>query len=346
MEYSIDPDIVEGYLGEAERRLSQLETQSGLDEWFRDNIGKGGKLYQWRRSIGSAPAASRGPLGQLINGAAARLDQAFKSRQEVLARARIQREIMASGVDVSLPPALRRRGGLHPVTTVLNEICDLFISLGFTQFESPEVETDAFNFQLLNMPEHHPARDMQDTFYVSPDVVLRTHTSPGQIHAMRQHAPHPCRVILPGRCFRNEDVTPRSEMQFHQVEGLVVGPTVRFSDLKGLLLTFARRFYGEGQKIRMRGSYFPFTEPSVEVDIRCTLCQGAGCRICKDSGWLEVLGAGLVHPDVLRNGGYDPDKVRGIAFGMGVERAVLLRHQISDIRLLFQNDLRFLEQLS
>jgi phenylalanyl-tRNA synthetase alpha chain len=337
---------IDDYVRAQAARLATLHERAELEGWHRANLGKDGVLSGWKRLVGSAPPEARGALGRAVNAAWASLSQSFESRQTQVAEQSMDREISASGIDVTLPSAARRRGGLHPVTTVMNEICDLFISMGFTQFESPEVETDELNFQLLNMPTHHPARDMQDTFYVSSDVVLRTHTSPGQIHAMRSYAPGPCRVILPGRCFRNEDVTPRSEMQFHQIEGLVVGPTVRFSDLKGLLLTFVKRFYGEDQEIRMRGSYFPFTEPSVEVDIRCTLCHGRGCRICKDSGWLEVLGAGLVHPEVLRNGGYEPAQVRGIAFGMGVERAVLLRHQISDIRLLFQNDLRFLEQLS
>jgi phenylalanyl-tRNA synthetase alpha chain len=341
-----EPSDVEAYVREQVARLSELRTQPELEDWFRGNLGKDGVLFRWKRSVGTAPVERRAALGRLVNGASDRLAEEFEARQEAIEQERIDRDVAASAIDVTLPPARRRRGGLHPVTAVLNEICELFISLGFTQFESEEVESDELNFQLLNMPKNHPARTMQDTFYVSSDVVLRTHTSPGQIHAMRAHAPQPCRVVLPGRCFRNEDITPRSEVQFHQIEGLVVGPTVRFSDLKGLLLNFARRFYGEDQEIRMRGSYFPFTEPSVEVDIRCTLCLGAGCRICKNSGWLELLGAGLVHPQVLRNGGYDPGEVRGIAFGMGVERAVLLRHQISDIRLLFQNDLRFLEQLS
>jgi phenylalanyl-tRNA synthetase alpha chain len=337
---------VEKYVTAQFERLDRLDDLSELELWYRDNLGKSGAVFLWKRQVGSAPKESRKALGQLLNSAWNRMLDAFKRKQDDAELARIRREMAISGLDVTLPPASRRLGGYHPVTSVLNEICDIFIGFGFTQFESQEVETDEFNFQLLNMPQHHPARDMQDTFYVGPDVVLRTHTSPGQIHAMRRYAPEPCKVVLPGRCFRNEDVTPRSEMQFHQIEGLIVGPTIRFSDLKGVLLNFARRFYGEDQKIRMRGSYFPFTEPSVEVDILCTLCHGAGCRICKQSGWLEVLGAGLVHRDVLRNGGYDPDSVRGVAFGMGVERAVLLRNQINDIRQLFQNDFRFLEQIS
>jgi phenylalanyl-tRNA synthetase alpha chain len=232
------------------------------------------------------------------------------------------------------------------VTLALREVVGVFEQMGFVVYESPHVELDELNFELLNMPPDHPARDMQDTFYVSDDVVLRTHTSAGQVRAMRQLCPGPVRVILPGLCYRHENITPRSEIQFHQIEGLLVGPEVRLSDLKGVLLKFARALFGPNQAIRMRGSYFPFTEPSCEVDIRCTLCDGKGCRVCKQSGWLELLGAGLVHPVVLRNGGYDPTKVRGIAFGMGIERLVLLRHGIDDIRLIFQNDLRFLRQFA
>ncbi len=211
-------------------------------------------------------------------------------------------------------------------------------------FDSPHVESDENNFQHLNMPPDHPARDMQDTFFVEGGGVMRTHTSPGQIRAMQAFKPEPLRVIVPGLCYRYEDINPRKDIQFHQVEGLMIGPSVRLSDLKGLLLTFARRIFGPDQAIRTRGSYFPFTEPSLEVDIRCTLCQGKGCRVCKMSGWLELLGAGLMHPHVLRAGGYDPDKVQGVAFGLGVARILLLRHQLDDIRSLFQNDLRLLEQ--
>jgi phenylalanyl-tRNA synthetase alpha chain len=252
---------------------------------------------------------------------------------------------------VTEPPRRRRRGTVHPVTAFLEETIAVFASMGFSVFDSPQVELDDVNFTLLNMAPHHPARDMQDTFYVrslhgagDEELVLRTHTSPGQIRAMRAVAPAPLRVVVPGRCYRNEDVTPRSEMQFHQVEGLMLGPDVRLADLKGLLLAYARHVYGPDQEVRMRASYFPFTEPSVEVDIRCTICGGNGCRVCKHTGWLEMLGGGLVHPVVLHNGGYDPDEVQGIAWGMGIERPLLLRHQISDIRQFFRNDLRFLGQ--
>jgi phenylalanyl-tRNA synthetase alpha chain len=219
--------------------------------------------------------------------------------------------------------------------------------MGFQVYDAPEVETDEYNFGLLNFLPGHPAREMQDTFFTTnPDVILRTHTSPGQIHAMRQFAPEPIRVILPGKCWRNEDVTARSEMMFYQVEGLAVGRNITFSDLKGVLLNFANQMYGEGRRIRFRKSYFPFTEPSVEVDVDCIFCNSKGCRICKHQGWLELLGAGMVHPVVLKNGGYDPAVFSGFAFGMGIERQAMQKRSIDDIRYFYDNDARFLERVS
>ena len=217
--------------------------------------------------------------------------------------------------------------------------------MGFQVYRSREVETDEYNFELLNFPKHHPARDMQDTYYTTkPGVILRTHTSPGQIHAMREYAPDPIRVILPGMCYRYEQVTTRAEMQFTQVEGLAVGQNITFGDLKGTLTDFARRFFGQSVRSRFRASYFPFTEPSAEMDIECFVCSGDGCPVCKHTGWLEILGRGMVHPTVLRNGGYDPEEFSGFAFGMGPERLTMLRHGITDIRYFWRNDLRFLEQ--
>jgi len=236
-------------------------------------------------------------------------------------------------------------GGLHPTTQALREITNIFQQMGFQVYDAPEVETDDYNFTLLNFPPGHPAREMQDTFFTTDsDVVLRTHTSPGQIHALREYAPEPVRVILPGKCFRNEDVTSRSEMMFYQVEGLAVGRNITFSDLKGVLQNYANQMYGEGRQIRFRKSYFPFTEPSVEVDVDCILCNGDGCRVCKYSGWLEILGAGMVHPVVLQNGGYDPAEFSGFAFGMGIERQVMQKRSVDDIRYFYDNDIRFLER--
>ncbi|MFZ1403349.1 MAG: phenylalanine--tRNA ligase subunit alpha, partial [Anaerolineae bacterium] len=240
------------------------------------------------------------------------------------------------------PPSL---GRIHPSNAVLRRIYAIFGQMGFQVYDAPDVELDEINFQLLNIPPDHPARDMQDTFYTKdPAVLLRTHTSPGQIRAMRQFAPAPLRVILPGKCFRYEPVTARSEFMFHQVEGLAVGKGITMADLKGTLQEFANQLYGEGRQLRFRCSYFPFVEPGVEVDMDCILCGGRGCRLCKYSGWLEISGAGMVHPVVLRNGGYDPAIYTGFAFGMGPERITMLKHSIDDIRYFFSNDVRFLEQ--
>ncbi|MGH3866618.1 MAG: phenylalanine--tRNA ligase subunit alpha [Pseudonocardiaceae bacterium] len=329
-----------------ERALGELQAAGTVDDlaaWRRQNTGRSGEIARWRQSIGRVDPADRPELGRLVNEAWEALNEAFDRRSE-----EVQADESASSkdaVDVTLPPRRRHRGRAHPVMSMLQEIIGVFEKMGFTVFESPHVELDAYNFELLNMPPQHPARDMQDTFYVTPQVVLRTHTSAGQIRAMRAHAPEPLRVVIPGLCYRNEDVTPRSELQFFQVEGLMVGDNVRLSDLKGILLAYARHVYGSDE-VRMRASYFPFTEPSVEIDIKCTPCHGAGCRVCKHTGWLELLGGGVVHPTVLRNGGYDPDKVSGIAWGMGVERQLLLRHEINDIRLFYRGDLRFLNHFS
>jgi phenylalanyl-tRNA synthetase alpha chain len=235
-------------------------------------------------------------------------------------------------------------GRLHLSTQVLRQIYDIFAEMGFQVYRSRDVETDAYNFELLNIPKHHPARDMQDTFYIEGERLLRTHTSPGQIHAMREYYPEPIRVILPGMCYRYEQITARSEIMFHQVEGLAVGYSITMADLKGTLVNFAHRMFGEEYAVRFRASYFPFTEPSAEMDIECIICDGEGCPVCKRTGWLEILGSGMVHPQVLRNGGYDPDVYSGFAFGMGPERIAMLKHSIDDIRYFWNNDLRFLEQ--
>ncbi len=246
---------------------------------------------------------------------------------------------------MTLPGRPARRGRLHISTQTLRTIYAIFADLGFQVYRSPEVEDDETNFGLLNMPPHHPARDMWDTFHTTkPGVLLRTHTSPGQIHVMRELCPKPIRVILPGMCYRYEAITTRSEIMFHQVEGLAVGERVTMADLKGTLIAFARRLFGEQRKVRIRSSYFPFTEPSIEVDMDCIVCAGEGCGLCKKSGWLEILGAGMVHPVVLRNGGYDPARFSGFAFGMGPERIAMLSYAIDDIRQFWANDLRFLRQ--
>ncbi|MFM8321767.1 MAG: phenylalanine--tRNA ligase subunit alpha, partial [Chloroflexota bacterium] len=248
-------------------------------------------------------------------------------------------------LDVTLPGRAPVRGRLHPITATLRQIYRVFGDMGFQVYRSREVETDEYNFELLNIPKHHPARDMWDTFHVTtPGVVLRTHTSPGQIHVMREYCPQPVRVILPGMCYRYEQISARKETQFNQIEGLAIGEDITMGDLKGTLTDFARRMFGQDVRTRFRASHFPFTEPSAEMDVECFLCGGQGCGVCSGSGWLEILGCGMVHPVVLRNGGYDPDKFMGYAFGLGPERITMLRHKVEDIRYLWQNDLRFLEQ--
>jgi phenylalanyl-tRNA synthetase alpha chain len=238
-----------------------------------------------------------------------------------------------------------RRGRIHIANQNLRQICAIWADMGFQIYRSREVETDDYNFELLNMPQHHPARDMWDTFFTTtPGVILRTHTSPGQIHAMREYCPNPIRVVLPGMVYRYEQITARSEIQFNQVEGLAVGKGIRFTDLKGTLTDFARRMFGANVHTRFRADHFPFTEPSAEMDVECFVCGGRGCAVCKHSGWLEILGCGMVHPTVLENGGYDPKVYSGFAFGMGPERIAMLKYKIEDIRYFWANDLRFLEQ--
>ena len=340
----VNEQALADYLQAAAQTLEAVSETTELAAWHQTHLSRHGELNQFKRHIGQLPEDARRAFGASVNQAATHLTNLFKQQSDGVKLTELQNRLRSEKTDVTLPVSPKPLGRYHPITQALREIGDIFNGMGFSIFESPHVELDETCFQLLNIPKHHPARDMTDTFYVSEDVVIRPHTSPGQIRVMQASAPEPVQVILPGTCYRHEDVTPRSEIQFHQVELLLVGELVCFSDLKGILLRFARSFFGDDQAIRLRGSYFPFTEPSVEVDIKCTLCQGRGCRVCKSTGWLELLGAGMVHPTVLRNGGYDPDKVQGIAAGMGIERIVMLRYYIDDIRHFFANDLRFLSQ--
>jgi phenylalanyl-tRNA synthetase alpha chain len=280
-----------------------------------------------------------------VNEVKGALEAAHEAKVEALKQAAQARSRLADQVDVTLPGRPVRPGRLHPATQTLREIYRILAEMGFQVYRSYDVETDDFNFTLLNMPPHHPARDMWDTYYtLTPGLLLRTHTSPGQIRAMRDYCPEPIRVILPGMCYRYEQVSARSELMFNQVEGLAVGRHITMADLKGTIVDFARRMFGEGRKVRFRTSHFPFTEPSAEVDMDCILCEGKGCRVCKYTGWLEIMGSGMVHPVVLHNGGYDPNVYSGFAFGMGPERIAMLKHGIEDIRYFWGNDLRFLEQ--
>jgi phenylalanyl-tRNA synthetase alpha chain len=317
---------------------------TALDTWRIAYLGRRGALTQVMRGIGQLPAAQRPQVGQVSNEVKTALEEAFEARVATLKQAQLASTLAQQRIDVTLPGVPVSLGQVHPSTQTLREIAAIFSDMGFQIFDSREIESDLYNFALLNMPPYHPARDMWDTFYINERVVLRTHTSPGQIRAMQAYHPEPIRVILPGMCYRYEAITARSEIMFHQVEGLAVGTNITMADLKGVLVTFARRMFGEDRQVRFRCSHFPFTEPSVEVDMDCLVCGGKGCAICKYSGWLEILGAGMVHPQVLRNGGYDPEVFSGLAFGMGPERITMLKYGIDDIRYFFSNDLRFLEQ--
>ncbi|MGB9722644.1 MAG: phenylalanine--tRNA ligase subunit alpha [Chloroflexia bacterium] len=330
---------------EALLRLEQAGTLEALEEWQRAYLGKKGRLSEILRRLGTLPAEERPAAGRAANELRAELEAAGEEKARLLRQEALQRAFQAERVDITLPGRPPTVGHLHISTRVLRQIYAIFAEMGFQVFDSPDVETDERNFQLLNIPPHHPARDMWSTFYTTrPGILLRTHTSPGQIWAMRTYCPEPIRVILPGKCYRYEQVTARSESMFHQVEGLAIGEQITMADLKGVITEFTRRMFGPERRVRFRCSYFPFTEPSVEVDMDCILCGGQGCRVCKHSGWVEIMGAGMVHPVVLRNGGYDPDRVSGFAFGMGPERIAMLKYRIDDIRWFFSGDLRFLRQ--
>jgi len=329
----------------ARSTLEEISDEGVLAEWRSDYLGRRGQVTEAVKALRTLPAEERPEYGRRVNEIKRALEAAYERKVGELQQAEESRSQSGGRIDVSLPGRPPRTGRLHPITRTLREIYAVFAEMGFQVYRSRDVETDEMNFTLLNMPPHHPARDMWDTFYTTTEgVILRTHTSPGQIRAMREYYPEPIRVILPGRCYRYEQVTARSEMMFNQVEGLAVGTNITMADLKGTIVDFARRIFGEGRQVRFRASYFPFTEPSAEADMDCILCEGKGCRVCKYTGWVEILGCGMVHPVVLRNGGYDPAVYSGFAFGMGPERIAMLKHRIEDIRYFWGNDLRFLEQ--
>ncbi len=333
---------VDAIVREARDAIATARTAADLADLRVRFLGRQGRLTQLLRSLGTLPAAERPLVGAAANEAKRELETLIDARltdaQETERRARRERE----RPDLTLPGRRPPRGSLHPLTLVHDEIVSIFAGLGFSVAEGPEIETDWYNFEALNLPPEHPARDMQDTFYLSDSLLLRTQTSPVQIHVMEAQRP-PVRIIVPGKVYRRDNDITHSPM-FHQVEGLAVDRNITMADLKGTLELFAREMFGPHSTIRFRPSFFPFTEPSAEVDVRCFLCAGAGCRVCAQSGWLEILGSGMVHPQVLRNVGYDPEEVTGWAFGMGIERIAMLKYGVDDIRLFFENDIRFLRQ--
>jgi phenylalanyl-tRNA synthetase alpha chain len=328
--------------------LDGLSARDGLQEWERHYLGKKGAVTAALQAMREMPKEERAAFGKRINEVKDALTAALSEREEALRQDELARSLEEGAIDVTLPGRRLPTGGLHPATQTLRHIYAIWADMGFQVYRSRDVEDDDTNFTLLNMPPYHPARDMWDTFHTTtPGVILRTHTSPGQIRAMREYGDHgmqPIRVILPGMCYRYEQISARKEIQFNQVEGLAIGHNIRLTDLKGTLAEFARRIFGPDKHVRFRGSYFPFTEPSMEVDVECALCNGRGCPVCKYSGWIEIAGSGMVHPVVMQNGGYDPTEWSGFAFGMGPERVTMIIHGIQDIRYFWQNDLRFLEQ--
>jgi len=331
-------EILEGVRG----GLAEARTTAELEALRVKYLGRQGLLTKLLRSIPSLPPDERPELGRQANQAKAEIEALLGARLEAVKRAEREQERAGRRLDLTLPGRRPPLGTVHPLTQVQDEIIEIFLGLGFAVAEGPEVESDSYNFEALNIPKDHPARDMQDTFYLSDEVLLRTHTSPVQIRVMKAQRP-PVRVICPGKAYRRDADITHSPM-FHQVEGLAVDRDISMGDLKGTLELFAREMFSPETRIRFRPSFFPFTEPSAEMDVLCFLCGGAGCRVCKASGWLEILGAGMVHPQVFRHVGYDPEEVTGWAFGMGVERIAMLKYGIDDIRLFFENDLRFLQQ--
>lgn len=330
--------------------LTRVRDSAELQSWRVAYLGKKGQLTDVLREVGRLAAEERPLAGQAANRLKAELEGALEAREEELRARELQRALEAERVDVTLPGRPPSLGLPHPTTQTVNRIVSIFASMGYQVVEGPEVELDYYNFEALNIPPDHPARDMWDTFYIrqggeGPDVLLRTHTSPMQVRVMEGTKP-PVRVVVPGRCYRYEAQDASHESMFFQIEGLAVDEGITMADLKGTLAAFARQMYGPEVKVRFRCDYFPFVEPGAEMSVSCVICRGVGCRVCKGTGWLEILGAGMVHPRVLAGVGYDPERYTGFAFGMGPERIAMLGYGIDDIRLFFGNDLRFLRQFA
>lgn len=322
--------------------VQQATDVNALEQLRVQYLGKKGELTQVMKTLGRIPAEERPKAGAMVNDAKERVQSVLNTRKTEMLTAALNAQLAAERVDVTLPGRGQTSGGLHPVTRTIERIEEFFSRVGYSVAEGPEVEDDYHNFEALNIPSHHPARAMHDTFYFNANTLLRTHTSPVQVRTMESQKP-PLRIICPGRVYRCDSDLTHSPM-FHQVEGLLVDRRVSFADLRGTIAEFLQVFFEKDLKVRFRPSFFPFTEPSAEVDIQCVMCSGSGCRVCKQTGWLEVMGCGMVHPKVFRSVGIDPEQYQGFAFGMGVERLAMLRYGVNDLRLFFDNDLRFLAQ--
>jgi len=323
--------------------LKNISTQAELEAFRVNFLGKKGKLTDILRGMGGLSAEERPIIGQLANEVRSFIEGEIDSLSVSLEKLELEKKLSEEKIDVTMPGIHRAIGKKHPLTTVLDELKDIFIGMGFEIAEGPEIELDYYNFEALNIPPNHPARDTQDTFYITENILLRTQTSPVQIRTMEKQKP-PIRILAPGRVFRSDAVDATHSPVFHQIEGLVVDKGVTMGDLKGTLEVFCKKLYGDDTSVRFRPHHFPFTEPSAELDISCPACNGKGCRVCKGEGWIEILGAGMVHPKVLKNCGIDPEIYSGFAFGIGLERIVMRRFDIDDLRSFFENDLRFLKQ--
>ncbi len=333
---------LEAMLTAAKQALADAVDETALQDVRVQFLGKKGELTAIMKGMGGLSAEERPVVGAIANRVKDELSEAFDQRLAVLKQQAIAQKLANEKIDVSLPGRRGLTGSKHPVTLVTEELIEIFSSLGFCVAEGPEVEQDFYNFEALNIPKDHPARDMQDTFYIDDEVVLRTHTSPVQIRSMLKQEP-PVRVIAPGTVYRRDSDITHSPM-FHQIEGFMVDENITFGDLKGILTTFIQECFGKSVGVRFRPSFFPFTEPSAEVDIQCVICGGKGCRVCKNSGWLEILGSGMIDPEVFKSVNYDSERYSGFAFGMGLERIAMLKYGVNDLRLFFENDVRFLRQ--
>jgi phenylalanyl-tRNA synthetase alpha chain len=335
---------VDKLITDAKTEIEGVESSKELEAIRVKYMGKKGKITALLKSLGELPDEERPAAGEAVNKGRKQLEETLKTSRETVRSSESAQKLRSQSVDITLPAVDHVMGHRHPINRVMEEVLDIFRGMGFSVRTGPEIEKDYYNFEALNIPKDHPARDMQDTFYFGEDTVLRTHTSPVQIRTMETEQP-PLRIVSPGKVYRVDYDVTHSPM-FHQVEGFIVDDRITFSDLKGVLIEFVNQFFGEGTPVRFRPSFFPFTEPSAEVDIGCVMCSGSGCRVCSDSGWLEILGSGMIHPEVFRFVNYDPEKYSGFAFGVGIERLAMLRYGIDDIRLFFENDLRFLSQFT
>ena len=337
-------EIITVIYEEAEREVASVTTSERLQELKIKFLAKKSVLMSLLSELGKLPPEERKIFGQKLNEIRSKITSLFEQKEAEIRKIELQKKLEKEEIDITLPGRNAEVGGQNPFYVVKDEITDIFLNMGFEVADGPEVESDLFNFELLNIPKDHPARDMQDTFYISDNILLRTHTSPVQAHTMQQAEGKPIRIICPGKTYRRDDDDATHSHQFAQIEGLVIDKNINIGHLKATLELFAKKMFGEKREIRLRPSYFPFTEPSVEVDITCANCDGKGCSMCKGTGYIEILGGGMVHPNVLKMNGYDPEVYSGFAFGIGIERVAILRYGIDDIRKFYQNDVRFLHQ--